>query len=310
MKKAAGFLFMWIVLSAGGALAAPLKIITSFSILGDLTRQIGGDHVLVTDLVGPDSDAHVFQPSPKDVRLVAEADLVIINGLGFEGWIERLIRNAQYQRALVTASDGLTKPIVLMENDHEHGHNHHEDAHESAQPESDPHAWQDLTNGRLYVQNIARALKAADPAQAQLYQANADRLDRELTELDHWVRQQIETVPAAKRRVITAHDAFGYFAAAYGVNFEAPVGLDSEDEPGAKELKQLIAQIRAEKIRALFLENMSNPATINQLATETGAVVGPSLYADALSAKDGTAATYQAMFRHNVAALVAGMARN
>lgn len=310
MRKAIGFLFVWIVLSAGGAFAAPLKIVTSFSILGDLTRQIGGDHVLVTDLVGPDSDAHVFQPSPKDVRIVAEADLVIINGLGFEGWIERLIRNAQYQRALVTASDGLAKPIVGAEHHHEKEHGHHEDAHESAQPESDPHAWQDLTNGRLYVQNIARALKAADPVQAKLYQANADRLDRELTELDHWVRQQIETVPAAKRRVITAHDAFGYFAAAYGVDFEAPVGLNSEDEPGAKELKQLIAQIRAEKIRALFLENMSNPATINQLAAETGAVVGPSLYADALSAKDGPAATYQAMFRHNVTALVAGMARN
>jgi zinc/manganese transport system substrate-binding protein len=293
--------FGFSLLTSSLALAAPLPVVTSFSILGDLTQQIGGDKVAVTNLVDVDGDAHVFEPTPNDAKKVTHAALVIMNGLGFEGWMERLTKAANYKGKVVVASDGLKNPLEVEEEGEEHEHGHH---HHGAQ---DPHAWQDITNTRLYVKNIAAALSAKDPANAAVYNVNAVKLDAELVALDTWVKAQIDTVPPEKRQVITSHDAFGYFARAYGVKFLAPVGLNTEDEPSAKEMRLLITQLKTGKVKALFLENMANPAVVEQIGKEAKVVMGGKLYADALSAKDGAAGSYQQMIRYNVGELVRGM---
>jgi zinc/manganese transport system substrate-binding protein len=264
--------------------------------LGDLTQQIGGDKVAVTNLVEREGDAHVFEPTPSDARKITNASLVIMNGLGFEGWMERLTMAANYKGTVVVASAGVDN---LLEMGGAHGEHHH--------ATFDPHAWQDVINTRLYVKNIAAALSKEDPANAAVYNANAAKLDAEFVALDAWVKAQIASVPPEKRQVITSHDAFGYFARAYGVKFLAPVGLNTEDEPSAKEMRLLIQQLRTGKVKALFLENMANPAVVEQIGKEAKVVMGGKLYADALSAKDGVAGTYQQMFRHNVTELVRGM---
>ena len=308
MKKTLFIITLMLLYNIGltAAQAAPLKVVASFTIVGDLAKQVGGDDVEVKTLVGADSDAHVFQPTPNDAKALKEADVIIINGLGFEGWINRLIESSGTKAAVIVASKGIEKTLKLEEEDKQagHKHNHH---HHSV---NDPHAWQNLQNGRQYVKNITAGLIAADAENAADYTKRAAALDSELAALDAWTKAQIETVPAEKRSVITTHEAFGYFADAYKVTFLAPTGLNTEDEPSAKELKALVKQIKSGKTRALFIENMSNANVIKQLATESGAVVGAKLYADALSAENGAAPTYQAMFRYNVAALVDGMKQN
>ncbi len=296
------------------AQAAPLQVVASFSILGDLVKQIGGEHVEVKTLVGPDGDAHVFQPTPADAKTITASSIVFVNGLGFEGWMGRLVSSANFKGKLVTVSDGIAKPL-MMEDEHRHGeegHGAHEkdEHHNEAKPVTDPHAWQSLTNGRLYVQNIAKALSAADAANATSYKAKADALDKELATLDVWVKTEIAKLPASKRKVISSHDAFGYFASAYGVTFMAPVGISTEAEPSAKGMKKLIEQIKHEGVKAIFFENMASAKLVNQLASEAGAAVGQALYADALSPANGPAATYQAMFKYNVTHLVEAMKTN
>ena len=294
------------------ASAAPLKVVASFTVLGDLAQQIGGEDVTVTTLVGPDGDSHVYQPTPHDAKRLAEAQVVIINGLGFEGWMQRLISSSGTRATVVTASTGLARTLELAEAEaagHDPHSNHSGDnGHDGSI--TDPHAWQSLANGRLYVRNITAGLQAADPARQAAYAARAAKLDAELAALDLWVRSEIASVPAAKRVVMTTHDAFGYFADAYQVRFLAPVGLNTEDEPSARELRALVEQLKSGKTRAVFLENMSNPNVIRQLAVESGVTVGPALYADALSAANGPAATYQTMFRYNVTELVKAMRQN
>jgi zinc/manganese transport system substrate-binding protein len=308
MKKIrnAFLLSVGLTLGAASADAAPLKVVASFTVLGDLARQVGGDDVTVTTLVGADGDAHVFQPTPNDAKALKEADVIIINGLGFEGWMSRLIESSGTKAPVVTASQGIAKTLSMAEEEEE-GHNGHHHHHHGS---TDPHAWQSLTNGRVYVKNIAAALQKADPANSKDYTDRSAKLDAELAALDAWVKKEIATVPEAKRRVITTHDAFGYFADAYQVMFLAPTGFSTDDEPSAKEMKQLVQQIKSGKTRALFFETMSNPNVIQQLATEAGAVVGPALYADALSGDAGNAPTYQAMFQYNVTEMVKGMNQN
>jgi zinc/manganese transport system substrate-binding protein len=307
MKKIrnAFLLSLGLIVGAASADAAPLKVVASFTVLGDLAQQVGDDDVTVTTLVGADGDTHVFQPTPNDAKALKEADVIIINGLGFEGWMSRLIESSGTKAPVVTASQGIAKTLTMAEKEEEGHHDHHH--HHGS---TDPHAWQSLTNGRVYVKNIAAALQKADPANSQDYTDRAAKLDAELAALDAWVKKEIATVPEAKRRVITTHDAFGYFADAYQVTFLAPTGFSTDDEPSAKEMKQLIQQIKSGKTRALFFENMSNPNVIQQLATEAGAVVGPALYADALSPADGPAPTYQKMFQYNVTEMVKGMNQN
>jgi zinc/manganese transport system substrate-binding protein len=299
---------------AGGAMPGParaqarLKVVTSFSVLGDMVRQIGGDHVDVATLVGPDQDAHTYQPTPADAKSLAAARVLVVNGLGFEGWMDRLAHAAPFRGTRLVASDGVPNPLRMIEADGESPSTGTAPATAKAVP--DPHCWQDLSNGRLYVRNIAAALAAADAGNAAYYRQRAADYDRRLAELDTWVRQQIAAVPPGKRKVITGHDAFQYFGRAYGVEFHAPVGISTDEEPSARQVAGLIRQIRREGIKALFIENMSNPKLVEQIARDSGGVVGPPLYVDALSRPGGPADSYEKMFRHNVPALVAGMLRN
>ncbi|MCQ4161604.1 zinc ABC transporter substrate-binding protein [Roseomonas sp. GC11] len=280
----------------------PLPVVASFSILGDMVRQIGGEAVRVHVIAGPDVDAHTFQPRPSDAQAVREAKLLVRNGLGFDAWMDRLARSAGYKGATATASQGVTPRRMEEADSQGHGHSHG--------TTTDPHAWQDLRNGQIYARNIGEALASADPARAERFRAAAATYAARLAILDAWVREQIATVPEARRRVVTSHDAFGYFGAAYGVRFLAPQGVSTESEPSAAQVARLIRTLKQEKITALFLENMANPATLNRLAHEAGVKVQGRLYADALSAEGGPAATYETMFRNNIGLLVPAMAGN
>ena len=261
--------------------ADKLKVVTTFTILGDMVRNVGQEHVALTTLVGPDADAHVYEPTPADARALAQADVVVVNGLGFEGWIDRLISVSGYNGPVVVASEGIAALTV-----------------EKDRP--DPHAWQDLANGRQDVANIARELAAADPAHADDYHRRAEAYDRQLAALDRHIRGRLDAFPAHRRKVITSHDAFQYFGRAYGIDFHAPVGLSTESEPSAGEVAALIRQMRDEGIQALFVENITDPRLMEQLAREANAVIGGTLYSDSLSGPTGPAPTYLDMFRHNV----------
>ena len=258
-----------------------LKVVTTFTILGDMVRNVGREHVALTTLVGPNADAHVYEPTPADARALAQADVVVVNGLGFEGWIDRLVNVSGFRGPVVVASEGIAALTV-----------------EGDRP--DPHAWQDLANGRLDVANIARALAAADPAHAEDYRRRAEAYDRELAALDRDIRGRLDAFPADRRKVITSHDAFQYFGRAYGIDFRAPVGVSTESEPSAGEVAALVRQMRDEGIHALFVENITDPRLVEQLAREAGAVIGGRLYSDSLSGPTGPAPTYLDMFRHNV----------
>ncbi|MBE2262676.1 MAG: metal ABC transporter substrate-binding protein [Burkholderiaceae bacterium] len=277
-----------------------IPVAASFSILGDLVRVVGGDRVAVTTLVGPDQDAHAFEPRPADARTLLATKLFVTNGLSFEPWATRLAQATGYRGATVVASKGV-KPIPSGAPGN-HGSHRHETA--------DPHAWQDPENVVLYVRNIAAGLSGIDPQGANGYQANAEAYAKELRALDAWAREQFAAIPLDKRKVITSHDAFGYLAARYQIRFLAPQGVNTDAAPGARQVARLIEQILREKIKAVFVENMSNPKLIEQLAKDTGVAVGARLYADALSSAGQPGSSYLLMMRHNVAQLAAGMKLN
>ena len=272
-----------------------VKAVASFSILGDMVRQVGGDRVEVTTLVGPDGDAHVFSPTPADAKTLASAQLFFVNGLGFEGWMERLEKSSGFTGKTVVASTGV-KPRTMIEE-------------EGGAPETitDPHAWQDLANGRLYVANIRDGLIAADPAGQAEYEANAAKYLGEIMQEDDAVRGALAKLPNDRRRIITSHDAFGYFGAAYGLEIVAPEGVSTDSEASAQDVAKIIRQIKAEHIPAVFIENITDHRLLDQIARETGAKIGGTLYSDALSPPDGPARIYLDMFRHNVGALTAAL---
>ena len=287
-----------------------LAVVASFSILADMTRQIGGERIAIRAIAGPDQDAHGFQPKPSDAAALTNAALVIRNGLGFEGWLDRMIRSSGFKGRLVTTTEGITPR--MMQAHHHHGHDHGGAGrrhNHSVGPRQvpDPHAWQDLGLAQHYIRNITAGLIAADSAGEATYRRNAEAYAARLTALDQWVRAEIAKVPEARRKIVTSHDAFGYFGEAYGVRFFAPQGVSTEAEPSAAEVGRLIRQIKAENITALFMENMSNPATLQRIAQEAGVRVRGRLYADALSVESGPAPTYEAMFRHNVSLMVPAM---
>lgn len=294
------FLALTLGLSGKGEAQEPVKAVASFSILGDMVRNVGGSRVAVTTLVGPDGDAHVFQPTPGDARAVAEAKVVFVNGLGLEGWMERLAQSAAYKGAVVVASSGI-QPQTMEEE---------EEGKKAPKRVIDPHAWQDLRNALVYADNIAEGLAKADPAGEPAYKANAAAYKKQLIELDAWVRAEIGAVPKPKRKVITSHDAFGYFGSAYGVTFLAPVGISTDAEPSAKEVASLIRQIRKEKTKALFVENITNRKMIEQIGKETGVKLGGALFSDALSPPGGPGDSYIKMFRNNLPLLKAAMMQN
>jgi zinc/manganese transport system substrate-binding protein len=272
--------------------ASSLRVVASFSILGDLTQQVGGDGVSVEVLVGPDGDVHVYEPRPHDLHTLMAARLLVRNGLGLEGWMDRLTGAADFKGKVVVAADKVS-PRTLKE--------------DSGAIATDPHAWQDPRNGVLYVQAIASGLVATDPSKAAVYRAEAARYAAQIAEVDGWIASTLGTIPAEQRRIITTHDAFGYYGARYGVEFLAAEGISTEFEPSAKAIAALVLQIKREKVRAVFVENMTSPRMAEMLARETGAMLGGTVYSDALSPAGGPAATYLDMLRHNTTLFAGAM---
>lgn len=294
-----GFLAVTFALLAQSAAWAEDKIpvVATFSIVGDLTQRIGGDAISLTTLVGPDEDAHVFEPAADAQRAVAGAKLLVANGLGFEPWLARLTEAAGFKGELVEATKGI-EPLAWTgeEEDHaaeETGADDHD--HEAV----DPHAFQDPKLVLTYIDNIAAGLIAVDPAQAAIFQKNADALKLQFRALDADLTASIGILPSDKKRVLTSHDAFQYFGHAYGVQFIGVQGVSTESEPSAQDLKNIVEQIKAGKINAVFIENMNDPRFIESLAADTGIAVGGDLYADALSGPDGPASDLLSLYRHN-----------
>ena len=302
--------------------AAKIPVVASFSILGDFVKEVGGDRVQVTTLVGPNGDAHVFQPAPGDAKKVAAAQIVFVNGLGFEGWIDRLVKASGTKAEIVVATKGISPREMADEDEddhaaHDHGKDHKDHDHdEHAKKDGhdhdhaghdhggvDPHAWQSVANAQIYVANIRDALIAADPAGKAAYEANAAAYTAKLQALDAQVKAAVATIPESNRRIITSHDAFGYFGAAYGVEFIAPQGVSTDSEASAKDVARIIRQIKAEKIPAVFMENISDPRLVKRIAKETKAKIGGELFSDALSDDKGPASTYIDMMKNNVAQL-------
>ena len=318
----------------------PIPVVATFSILGDMVKRVGGDRVAVTTLVGPDGDAHVYQPGPADARAVSEAEILVFNGLEFEGWLDRLVEASGFGGVRVVATDGI-EAIRLEDDDHhdddhadeddhaakddhaeedDHGDDHdhaakddHGDDHDHAAKDDhadeddhahhhgafDPHAWQDLVSAVIYVDNITAALAKTDPANASTYYGNRAAYVAEIEALDAEIRKTFAGLPEDRRTVVTPHDAFGYYSEAYGLRFVAPQGLSTESEPSAGDVAALIRQIREEGITAVFVESLTDPRLIEQIADETGASIGGTVYSDALSGPDGPASTYLDMMRHN-----------
>ncbi len=271
-----------------------LNVVATFSILGDFAKNVGGDRVSVTTLVGANSDTHVYTPTPSDAKKITDAKLVIVNGLGLEGWLPRLVKSSGGKAVTVVATKGIAPRKIevgeALSQDHDAG-------------SADPHAWQSVVNAKIYVANICAALIAADPAGADAYKANAAAYLSKLDALDQDVREAVAKIPPERRSVISTHDAFGYFAAAYGVKFIAPQGVSTESEPSARDIAAIITQIKKQKIPAVFLENVSDPRLMRRMASETGAKIGGTLYSDSLTGEKGPAPTYIDMVRHNIKAL-------
>lgn len=267
--------------------AERINVVASFSILGDFVRNVGGDRINLTTLVGADSDVHVYTPAPADAKRIANAKLVIVNGFGLEGWLPRLVQSAGSKATVVTASAGIT-PL-------------------KSGAAVDPHAWQSVPNAKIYVADIAKALAAAAPDDADFFRAQEKAYLEKLETLDREVREAVAKIPPERRKVISTHDAFGYFSAEYGIQFIAPLGVSTETEPSARDIAAIIGQIKAQKTPAVFLENISDDRLIRRIAAETGARIGGTLISDGLTVEKGPAPTYIDMVRHNIKALTSAL---
>lgn len=279
------------------ASAEGLKVVASFSIIGDFASNVGGDQIELTTLVGPNGDAHVYEPRPADASAMGKAQVVLVNGLGFEGFLSRLVEASGTNAKVVELTKGI-EPLKMRESE---THDDHEEDHHHG--DYDPHAFQSIGNAKIYVENIADAFCAADAAGCETYRNNAAAYTAKLDAADAEVKEAIASVPADKRVVITSHDSFGYFEKAYGLTFLAPEGISTEAEASAADVAKLIRQVKADKAAAILLENITNPRLVEQIANETGLKIGGTLYSDALSGPDGDAATYIDLMRHNVTAI-------
>jgi len=294
MDQALAMRFLWLIClmlvatSPPAYAQEPLNVVASFSIIGDFVRNVGGDRISVTTLVGPNGDVHVYTPAPADARKIADAKLLVVNGLGLEGWLPRLVQSSGSRAVIVTATDGI-QPLRIDQ-------------------AADPHAWQSVVDARIYVANIRDALVTADPADAAVFRANAAGYLAKLDALDREVRSSVAQIPPERRKVISTHNAFGYFAAAYGIEFIAPLGVSTESEASARDLAGIITQIRTQKIPAVFLENISDVRLIRRISAETGARIGGTLFSDSLSDEKGDAPTYIELVRHNIKALTRALA--
>jgi zinc/manganese transport system substrate-binding protein len=285
--------------------STPLRVVATFSILGDMVQRIAGDRVALTTIVGPNTDAHSFEPTPVHAKALSQAQVVVLNGLDFEGWLPRLLKASGFKGRQILASRGVT-PRLLGEEKHgdgkaneAHGHGHASDV--------DPHAWQSLVNGQIYAQNIADGLSSADPSNKAYYQKRASAYIAEMKLLHEQIKAMLAAVPRERRKVITSHDAFGYFAEAYDVQFISAVGFSSGAEPSARDIAAIVKQARKEGVSALFLENATNPRLVEQIARETGAQTEGTLYPDALAPEHEPAGTYLGMFHWNAGQLIHGL---
>lgn len=281
-------------LSAVPASAETLKVVASFTVLADVVRQVGGDHVKVTSLVGPNGDPHEFEPSPADAKALNAAKVTFVSGEGLEGWMDRLITASGYKGNPVTVSAGINTRTM----------------EEDGKTVTDPHVWNSPVNVKVWVVNIEKALSAADPADAAAFKANAEKYTRKLDELDAYAHSKFDKIADDRRKVLTSHDAFGYFGREYNVSFLAPLGLSTESEASAADVARLIEQIKQEHVKTYFFENSNDPRLVKQVATATGAEPGGELYVESLSDSKGPAPTYEKMFRYNVDQLSAAMAKS
>ncbi|THD48552.1 metal ABC transporter substrate-binding protein [Enterobacteriaceae bacterium ML5] len=279
------------LLSSPLAMAKTVNAVTSFSILGDIVQEVGGEHVKVTSLVGPDGDPHSFEPSPKDSKAINASDVVFVSGLGLEGWIDRLVTASGYKGHLVTASEGVNSRKM----------------EEDGKQITDPHAWNSMANGVIYATNVMNALIKADPQDADYFRQRGKAYIERLQKLDSWAKTEFAGIPQSKRKVLTSHDAFGYFGQEYHVSFMAPVGFSTESEASASGVASLIKQIKDEKVKTYFIENQTDPRLVKQIAAASGAQPGGELYPEALSGPQGPATTYVKAFKHNVETIVASM---
>jgi zinc/manganese transport system substrate-binding protein len=268
------------------------RAVATFSILGDFVRNVGDNRVQLATLVGANGDVHVYAPTPGDVRTIAAADVVFVNGLGLEGWLDRLIAASATRALVVVTSRGIEPRSGLI------GHD---------RAGSDPHAWQSVANAKLYAGNVRDGLIAIDPSGENVYRGNAAAYLAALDKLDAEIKAAIESIPVARRKIVTTHNSFGYFGHAYGIEFIAPEGLSTEAEPSPRDVARVIEQIRREKIPAVFIENIADPRLLQRIAAETGVKIGGELYSDALSPPDGPAATYIDMMRTNVRELTSAL---
>ncbi|PRD17221.1 metal ABC transporter substrate-binding protein [Pantoea coffeiphila] len=291
MKKLPLALALSALLAAPAVMANTVQAVASFSVLADIVQNVGGEHVVVKSLVGPNGDPHSFEPTPKDSQSLAHADLVFVSGLGMEGWMDRLITSSGYKGQTIVASSGIN--TRKMEED--------------GKTINDPHAWNSMQNGVIYATNVMNALIAADPTDAAYFRQQGNAYIEQLKKLDSWAQQEFAQIPQSKRKVLTSHDAFGYFGQRYGVSFLSPVGFSTESEASASDVASLINQLKKEKINAWFIENQTDPRLVKQIASATGAKQGGELYPEALTEKGGEADSYVAAFKHNVTAMVASM---
>lgn len=289
----------------------PMPVVASFSVLGDMVAEIGGDYVQLTNIIGLGGDAHAFEPTPEHVRALAQAKVLVINGLDFEAWLPRLIAAADFKGLQVVASQGIDPRQLDAESDHAHdGHRHARSpspagADHGLHPGNvDPHAWQSLTNGMTYARNIAAGLSKADPANAATYAARAERYIDEMKKLDIQIRHALGQIPPEKRKVVVPHDSMGYFGQEYGIEFIPIAGISSQAEASARNVAAIVDQIRKLGGAAVFLEGTANPKLAEQIARETGATVGGTLYADTLGAPDQPAGSYLGMFKWNAGQLI------
>ncbi|MCX8570663.1 MULTISPECIES: zinc ABC transporter substrate-binding protein AztC [Hyphomicrobiales] len=288
---------------SASASAEPMKVVASFSIIGDFAQNVGGDRIELTTLVGSDGDAHVYEPSPADAVSMSKANVVLVNGLNFEGFLKRLVEASATKASVVELTKGI-EPLKMQEDEHGHGE---ASGHGHDHGEFDPHAFQSISNAKVYVKNIADAFCAADAAGCDTYKANAEAYTAKLDAEDAEVKAAVASIPEEKRTIITSHDAFGYFEHAYGLTFLAPEGISTEAEASAADVAALIKQVRDDKASAIFVENITNPRLVEQIAGETGIKVGGTLYSDALSKADGPASTYIDMMKNNISTIKAAI---
>jgi len=291
MKKLPLSLAIGALLISPLSIAKTVNVVASFTVLADIVKQVGGEHVNVKSLVGPNGDPHTFEPTPQDSQALASADLVIVSGLGLEGWMDRLVSASGYKGDALVASRGIATRTM----------------EEEGKTVTDPHAWNSMHNGVIYAANVMNALIKADPQDADAIRRSGEKYIQQLQTLDGWAKTAFAAIPAAKRKVLTSHDAFGYFGQRYGVTFLAPVGFSTEAEASASQVGGLIQQLKAEHIHSYFIENQTDPRLVKQIASATGAQPGGELYPEALSQPSGPAPTYVAAFRHNVEAMIRSM---